>query len=63
MMNDASFAGNNQGQPLCYLNIFECDCVYIRMESDIIVILYYWLEEKNECSNKDEYCSMVYHLN
>ena len=62
-MNDALFANNNHEQPSCYLDIFNSDCVYIRIENEIMVILYYWLAENNSCTNKDEYCSMIYHLN
>lgn len=62
-MSDASFVNNSQEQPSCFLNLEDADCVYIRLDNEIIILLYYWLKENNDCTDQDEYCNMIYSLN
>lgn len=60
-MTNASSADNSHELPSCYLNLNESDCVYMRYDEGILIMLYYW--ENNECTQKEDYCVMIFNCN
>lgn len=47
-MNDASFVGNDQGQPSCFLDLKSAQVLWIEKGTDAMVFFYYWSEWIND---------------